>query len=56
MEFAFDAKTEELRDRLAAFMADQVEPAKETFPAQLADLDAAGERWAWSRTPIMQEL
>lgn len=56
MEFAFDATTIELQERLTAFMADHVEPARESFAAQLVALDAAGERWAWSRAPIMREL
>lgn len=41
MEFAFDAQTEELRDRLGAFMAEH-RPGAETFPAQLAELTGGG--------------
>ncbi len=50
MDFAFDSRTEELREDLLAFMRDHVHPAEETFAAQTESLD---DRWAWSRAPVL---
>jgi acyl-CoA dehydrogenase len=50
MEFAFDARTEELRAELARFMTERVYPAEPVFAAQVA----AGE--AWRRPPVVEEL
>jgi acyl-CoA dehydrogenase len=50
MDFAFDARTQELSDRLRAFMTDHVYPAEPVFAEQVA---AAG---GWERPPVMAEL
>jgi acyl-CoA dehydrogenase len=53
MEFAFDARTEELRAKLLEFMDAHVYPAEPAFHEQLAALD---NRWAWSTVPVLAEL
>jgi acyl-CoA dehydrogenase len=50
MDFAYDATTEELRDRLNAFMDDHILPSEEIFEMQAH----AGEPWA--TPPVMEEL
>ncbi|MFF0312634.1 acyl-CoA dehydrogenase family protein [Streptosporangium sp. NPDC004379] len=49
MDFAFDARTEELRERLLAFMDECVHPAEEAFEAQAAES-------GWSSPPLMEDL
>ena len=49
MDFGYDARTVELRDRLLAFMDDYVYPAEPVFAEQAAD---AG----WTRPPVIEEL
>jgi acyl-CoA dehydrogenase len=49
VDFGYDARTVELRDRLLAFMDDYVYPAEPVFAEQAAD---AG----WSRPPVVEEL
>jgi acyl-CoA dehydrogenase len=51
MDFEFDARTEELRERLLAFMDEHVYPAERVFAEQVA---AAEDPWA--RPPVVQEL
>ncbi|HEY0699847.1 MAG TPA: acyl-CoA dehydrogenase family protein [Micromonospora sp.] len=51
MDFAPDARTVELRDRLAAFLDERVYPAEPVHAAQVA---AAGDPWA--RPPVLDEL
>ncbi len=51
MDFAFDARTEELRKRLLAFMAEHVYPAEAVFAQQTAA--SAG---SWRRPPVLEEL
>jgi acyl-CoA dehydrogenase len=51
MEFDFDARTEELAERLLAFMDEHVYPAEPVFAEQVA---AASDPWA--RPPIMSDL
>jgi acyl-CoA dehydrogenase len=51
MDFAFDQKTIEMRERLLAFMDEFVYPAEETFRTQAED---AGDRW--QTPPVMEEL
>jgi acyl-CoA dehydrogenase len=51
MDFAFDPRTEELRERLLDFMDKHVYPAEPVFAEQLA---AASNPWA--RPPIIGEL
>ena len=53
MEFAYDARTEELREQLLAFMDAHVYPNEKRFHEQLGELD---DRWAWTRVPVMHEL
>jgi len=53
MEFALDAKTEELRQALQEFMGSHVYPAEAIFHDQLAQLD---DRWAWDSVPVLDEL
>ncbi len=53
MDFAFDARTEELRQELLAFMDERVEPSLPVFDQQVLALD---DRWAWSTVPVLQEL
>jgi acyl-CoA dehydrogenase len=51
MDFAFDDKTTELRERLLEFMDKFVYPAEQTFREQAA---AAANRW--DTPPVMEEL
>ena len=53
MDFAYDARTEELRERLLGFMDEHVHPAEPVFHEQLEGLE---NRWAWSTVPVLQEL
>ena len=53
MDFAFDARTEELRQELLAFMDERIEPSLPVFDEQVAALE---DRWAWSTVPVLQEL
>lgn len=53
MDFSLDDTTTALRDRLATFLADRIEPAESTFHEQLA---AQEDRWAWSQVPVLDEL
>src|SRR5262245_4047621 len=53
MDFGFDARTEELRQELLAFMDERIEPSLPVFDEQVA---ALGDRWAWSTVPVLQEL
>ena len=54
MEFAFDDRTLDFRERLLAFMDEHVYPAEEVFGEQAAALAAAGDRW--SRPPVIGDL
>jgi acyl-CoA dehydrogenase len=51
MDFAYDAKTEELRGRLLSFMDEFVYPAEAVFEEQLS---VAADPWA--RMPIVEDL
>ncbi|MFI9052803.1 acyl-CoA dehydrogenase family protein [Streptomyces sp. NPDC053427] len=51
MDFAFDARTEELRERLLAFMDEHVHPAEQTAHEQRAALDSP-----WDTPAIVEEL
>ena len=53
MEFAFDARTEELRETLLDFMDAHVRPSEQVFHDQLAGLE---DRWAWDSVPVLAEL
>jgi acyl-CoA dehydrogenase len=54
MDFAYDARTEELRGQLQAFIDEHILPAEPIFEEQAAKL--AGEGRGWERPPIMDEL
>src|ERR1700743_3333277 len=51
MDFAFDEKTQDLAERLSAFMAEYVYPAEAVFAEQVA---AAADPWA--RVPVIDQL
>lgn len=51
MDFAFDARTEELRERLLAFMDEHVYPAEPVFAAQLAEREDP-----WAIPPVVEDL
>lgn len=51
MDFAYDAKTEELRDRLLRFMDEFVYPAEPVAEQQLHDAEDP-----WARPPVLEEL
>lgn len=53
MDFAFDATTQEYRERLLAFMDAHILPNEALFYEQVSELE---DYWAWSRTPILREL
>ncbi|MEI5136817.1 acyl-CoA dehydrogenase family protein [Streptomyces libani] len=51
MDFAFDARTEELREKLLTFMDEHVHPAEQTAHEQRAALASP-----WDTPPIVEEL
>ncbi|WP_420116401.1 acyl-CoA dehydrogenase family protein [Micromonospora sp.] len=51
MDFGYDARTVELRERLGAFLDECVLPAEAVHAAQVV---AAGD--PWSRSPVLEEL
>ncbi|WP_182524521.1 acyl-CoA dehydrogenase family protein [Nocardioides dongkuii] len=53
MDFAYDARTEELRRELLDFMDGHVHPAEQVFHDQLAALD---DPFAWTSAPVLAEL
>jgi acyl-CoA dehydrogenase len=53
MEFAYDARTEELREQVLAFMDEHVYPNEARFHEELASLE---DRWDWTAAPVMQEI
>ena len=54
MDFGYDARTEELRDKLLAFMDSHVYPAERVFADQVAAAEAAGD--IWQRPAVIDEL
>ncbi|MFI6584356.1 acyl-CoA dehydrogenase family protein [Embleya sp. NPDC050493] len=52
MDFSYDARTEELRERLLAFMTEHVYPAEAVFTEQVAEPGAD----PWGRPPVIEEL
>lgn len=56
MDFGLDARTEELRTTLLDFMDTHVHPAEAVFAREMDKLEQAGDRWAWSRTPVLASL
>src|SRR6187455_1108215 len=53
MDFALDARTEELREQLLDFMTTKIEPAEPVFHDQLAAMD---DPFAWSTAPVLNQL
>ncbi|MER7516507.1 acyl-CoA dehydrogenase family protein [Streptomyces sp. NPDC126499] len=53
MHFAFDPRTELLRENLLDLMWSHVHAAERVFGQQLAALD---DRWAWDSVPVLGEL
>ncbi len=53
MDFAHDARTQELIRTLEGFLADRIQPSEPLFHEQLA---AQENRWAWSTLPVLREL
>src|SRR5262249_7088457 len=51
MDFAFDARTAELHDKLHDFMDQLVYPAEPVFEEQVAALDNP-----WTRPPVIEDL
>jgi acyl-CoA dehydrogenase len=54
MDFAFDARTQELAGQLLEFMDGHVYPAERVFAEQVAAAAAAGD--IWQRPPVIDEL
>jgi acyl-CoA dehydrogenase len=54
MDFAFDARTDDLRGQLLSFMDAHVYPAEKVFADQVADAAAHGR--IWERPPVIDEL
>jgi acyl-CoA dehydrogenase len=54
MDFAFDARTEELRGQLRHFMDEHVIPSEPLFEEQAAKLASEGR--GWERPPVMEDL
>src|SRR6266700_1714573 len=54
MDFAYDARTEQLSGRLLEFMDSHVYPAERVFADQVAQAAAAGR--IWQRPAVIDEL
>ncbi|MGO8959160.1 MAG: acyl-CoA dehydrogenase family protein [Streptosporangiaceae bacterium] len=54
MDFAYDARTEELRGQLQAFIDEHILPSERIFEEQAAKLASEGR--GWERPPVMDEL
>jgi acyl-CoA dehydrogenase len=54
MDFAFDARTEELRGQLQAFIDEYIIPAEKVFEEQAAEMAAEGR--GWERPAVMEDL
>ena len=54
MDFSYDGRTQEWRERLLAFMAEHVFPAEPVFAEQAAA--AARSGFPWQRPPVVAEL
>ena len=54
MDFAYDARTEQLSGQLLAFMDSHVYPAEKVFAEQVAEAQAAGR--VWERPAVIDEL
>ena len=54
MDFAYDDRTQDLRERLLAFMDERVYPAESVYQEQVEEAEAAGRMW--ERVPVTAEL
>jgi acyl-CoA dehydrogenase len=54
MDFAFDARTEELRGQLQAFLDEHIIPAEKAFEEQAAEMASQGR--GWERPPVLDDL
>jgi acyl-CoA dehydrogenase len=54
VDFGYDTRTEELRDKLLAFMDSHVYPAEQTFAEQVAAAEASGD--IWHRPGVIDDL
>ena len=54
MDFAYDDRTQDLRERLLAFMDEYVYPAEPVFTEQAEAAEAAGR--VWERLPVTADL
>jgi acyl-CoA dehydrogenase len=54
MDFAYDERTEEFRERLLSFMDTHIYPAEKVSSEQVAEAAAVGR--PWERPPIIDEL
>jgi len=54
MEFAFDARTEQLRGQLQAFLDEHVVPAEKVFSEQAHEMASQGR--GWERPPVLEDL
>jgi acyl-CoA dehydrogenase len=53
MDFALDARTQELQEQLLDFMTAKIEPAEQVFHDQLEAMD---DPFAWTTAPVLREL
>jgi acyl-CoA dehydrogenase len=53
MHFDYDRTTKHFIARMHEFMDEVVQPAEETFAAEMDQLE---DRWAWTRTPVIARL
>ena len=53
MDFALDARTQELQEQLLDFMAAKIEPSEQVFHDELEEME---DPFAWSAAPVLQEL
>jgi acyl-CoA dehydrogenase len=54
MEFAYDARTEELRGKLQAYIDEHIVPAEKVFEEQAAELASQGR--GWERPAVLEDL
>lgn len=54
MDFGYDARTLELRERLLAFMDEHIYPAEAVFAEQAAAAARGGR--PWERVPVTEDL
>jgi acyl-CoA dehydrogenase len=53
MDFAYDARTQELRGRVLAFMDEHIYPNEQRFHD---DLEQLQDRFDWTAAPVLQEI